>query len=129
MATRRSVTKPNGWKGKKDDRYWHKETAFAVRSMCTSCGLDALGWATDDSRRYHLDNCPRIAGLRAEWKGDVDATGKARVHRLDIPTKGAHLTREDALRALDADLVAQADTISRQRADVAKMLKEKESAQ
>ena len=117
----RDVSKPSGWKGKKDDRYWHKTTAYGVRSMCTSCGRETPGWAHDERRRDHRDDCPRIAGPRAEWKGFVDVTGKAHVHRLDMPTKGAYLTRDDALAALDAELAAQQEALARQRAEVAAM--------
>jgi hypothetical protein len=126
-ATQRVVAKPIGWKGKKGDRYWHKDTALGVHTMCTSCGHRERGWGGDESRKHHRDDCPRIAGPRAEWKGYVDVAGQAHVHRLDVPTKGAHLTRAEALRALDVELSEQAARVAQQRADVAKMLEEEMS--
>lgn len=124
QAEHRVVTRPSGWNGRKGDRFFYKATAYGVRSMCTSCGSETHGWADDNNRKHHRADCPRITGPRKEWKGYVDATGKACVHRLDAPNAEAYETQMAALFALDAELVAQAEHIARQRAEVAKMIAE-----
>ncbi len=119
-----SATKPSGWKGKKGDRYWHKDSAYGVRSICSDCGKETLGWANDFDQKYHWSTCLRVAGPRKEWRGYVDATGKACVHRLTVENDSCFETREEALLALDVELAAQQDTIQRQREQVAAMLRE-----
>ena len=126
-ATARVIAKPSGWKGAKGSPYWQKSTAYGVRSMCSTCGKEVLGWASDSDRRYHWGFCPRVSGPRKEWKGYVDATGRACVHRLTVERDGCFETREEALLALDAELAAQQDAITRQREQVAAMLRGEEA--
>jgi hypothetical protein len=118
------TAKPRGWTGSSDASYWRKDTLRGVRRMCTDCGRETLGYARDDDRQHHWDDCQRIAGPRKEWRGYVDATGKACVHRLNVPDEQCHETREAALLALDAELAVQQEAITRQRAQVAAMLRE-----
>lgn len=55
------ATKPNGWKGKKTDQWWTKDSAYGVRYMCPECGRKSLGivWGDAAARMMHWSDCPR----------------------------------------------------------------------
>lgn len=114
------TARPRGWTGSSDASYWRKDT----RRMCTDCGRETDGYARDDDRRHHWDDCPRLARPRKEWNAFVPNDGHPRVERLNTPSSLCHETREAALQALDAELAAQQEAIARQRAQVAELLKE-----
>lgn len=118
------ASKPRGWTGNKESRYWTKDTRYGVRNKCTDCGRETHGWARDDDRRCHWDDCPRLAGPRKEWRAYLDGDGLPRVHRLNVPIEHGHETLQAALQDLDAKLAAQQEAIARQREQVAALLKE-----
>jgi hypothetical protein len=115
-------TKPTGWKGSKTDSYWTHHDRYGYRAMCTTCGKVARGFWRDNDRAFHKVDCPRIAGPRKEWKAYVDRLGAVGVVRHTIPQESCHLTRDEALVALDRELAEQIATIERQRSDVARLL-------
>ena len=118
------IAKPRGWTGAKEDRYWYKDMRRGRNSMCSDCGRETHGYARDDDRRCHWDDCPRIAGPRKEWLAYIDIYGVPAVHRFNVPSERCHETREAALLALDAELAAQQEAIARQREQVAALLRE-----
>jgi hypothetical protein len=124
MTRHTKPTKPSGWKGAKNDRYWTKDTRRGAHMKCTDCGRDTHGYARDDDRCCHWDDCPRLAGPRKEWRAYIDNNGVPGVNRLNVTSERCYDTRESALRALDAELAAQQEAITRQRAQVAAMLRE-----
>lgn len=121
------VTKPSGWKGRKGDNYWHKDTTYGVKSMCSDCGKESSGYGSDDDRFSHTNACPRIQGPRREWRTWVASDGSVCTERSRFARDIYHETREAALRALDADLAAQIETLNARRMQVLKLLSEAES--
>jgi hypothetical protein len=64
------MTKPNGWKGKKTDIWWTKDSAYGVRYKCPECGKESLGivWGQAE-KTMHWRECSRrikIEELRNE---------------------------------------------------------------
>lgn len=49
-------TKPSGWKGKKDDDFWTKDSKYGVRYMCSTCGRQVLGRSL---HRMHYGWCEK----------------------------------------------------------------------
>lgn len=118
------TSKPRGWDGHETSLYWTKHDRHGMHAICTDCGRKTRGWARDDDRSCHWDDCPRLAGPRKEWRAGIGSDGRPRVDRFNIPSDYSYETREAALLALDAELQAKAEAIARQRAHVAAMLKE-----
>lgn len=55
--------KASGFKGRKDDKWWTKNSAYGVRYQCSSCERITLGMYGNGSEpRMHYSTCPRIAG-------------------------------------------------------------------
>jgi hypothetical protein len=59
--------KPSGWKGKRTDRFWTKDSVYGVRYMCSDCGRDALGsiggLSMHAMNHHHWSTCPRWADV------------------------------------------------------------------
>lgn len=55
----RIIVKPSGWKGKKTDAWWTKDSQYGLRYMCPKCGHKNLGivWG-DAQKRMHWKWCP-----------------------------------------------------------------------
>ncbi len=123
-----SASKPSGWKGKKDDRYWHKDSKYGVRSKCSDCGKNCLGWASDGDSRFHYGDCPRIQGPRREYGARITERVGVIIERHRVPREDLYFTREEALAALYKSLTEQINLLSRQRAQVEAMLNTEEAA-
>jgi hypothetical protein len=116
-------TKPKGWVGHHDADYWYKHSSSGMRAICTTCGHMSIARPVDDRYR-HVPTCPRIAGPRKEWEAWVSNNGEVKVQRHSVEKVMGHESREEALRALDASLRLQLETIDAHRATVARLLKE-----
>jgi hypothetical protein len=64
----KKVFKQPGWKGKKNDLYWTKDSAYGVRYKCSFCGKEKLGMSTSQtSEAMHTKECPwRLKKLEKE---------------------------------------------------------------
>lgn len=65
----KKVRKPSGWKGKKADLFWTKDSAYGVKYMCSFCGRAQLGMSYGNNERHHWRECSYLKSLGA-GKGD-----------------------------------------------------------
>lgn len=67
LAFAPGATKTHGFRGKKGDRWWTKNSTYGVRYQCSACGKITLGMHGTDDPRMHWPTCPR----RSQSQGAV----------------------------------------------------------
>ena len=55
------IKKPSGWKGKKTDSWWTKNSSSGLYYMCPKCGKKTLGivWG-EAQKRMHFNTCAEL---------------------------------------------------------------------
>lgn len=53
--------KPSGWKGKRTDHWWTKDTVYGVKYKCPYCGKESLGMVWGKAQEtMHRGSCPML---------------------------------------------------------------------